>query len=86
MDPRHADEHILMVDAHTLFAENWDSIAKEEIRRHPANAILTCYPRPYRSTGTQSMPIWNTDTKTLYMDLNGFEENGLFLFKYAFST
>lgn len=75
--------HIFMIDAHTLFAPRWDELLQAEIRAHPRNAILTCYPRNFSYPIPNQKPSWTPAHKPVYMEFNGMDPNNMYMYKYV---
>lgn len=72
-----------MIDAHTLFAPGWDNLILEEMARLPKRSILSCYPRNFSYPVAHVKPTWTYANRPVYMESNGLDPNGMFLFKYV---
>jgi Glycosyltransferase (GlcNAc) len=74
---------VFMIDAHTLFASGWDTMIRDELSLLPPRSILSCYPRNFSYPVKHVKPSWTFAKKPVYMESNGLDPNGMFLFKYV---
>jgi hypothetical protein len=73
------DPVVLMIDAHTLFASEWDVALLEEMELIPSHGVLSHYPKSYCNT---ARPRWNHDTRRTLMQIKRKNEDGIYLFEY----
>ena len=82
-DPKYNDEPVpivFMIDAHTLFASQWDIKLEEEMDVLPPNGILSHYPKNWQQGRP---PSWNKDSRRTWMQIKRVNEHGIYLFEYA---
>ncbi len=71
---------VFLIDAHTLFAGQWDVVLEEEMDALPPNGVLSHYPKNWQQG---SPPKWNKDPRRTWMQIKRRNEHGIYLFEYA---
>ena len=77
------DPIVFMIDAHTLFANGWDDVLRQEMQALPANGVLSHYPKSYLGT---ARPCWNPDPRRTLMQIKRRNGDGIYLFEYKLDS